>query len=151
MRDPEFQKKVSEVVERLAEMESRARCPAEAARWREMRHRQERLAQTDGEGLLPCPECGEWGDLSSGVCPRCAQPVNIAGVIATSDAWKVHLAFAILFTGITLGCGAAAFASPYPLLVKVPSFLVMLIAAAGMAAYWRDMLMAVIWRLRRKR
>lgn len=151
MRDPEFQKKVGETVERLAEMEGRARSPAEAARWRDMRHRQERMAQTDGESLLPCAECGEWGDLRSGICPRCAQPVNMAGVIATSDAWKVHLAFAILFTGITLGCGAAAFASSYPLLVKVPAFLVMLVAALGMAAYWRDMVMAGIWLVRRKR
>jgi hypothetical protein len=151
MRDPKFQEEVGKAVERLAQMESRARSPAEAARWRDMRHRQERMAQTDGEGLLPCSECGEWGDLSSGKCPQCAQPVSIAGIIATSEPWKVHLTFAILFTGITLGCGAAAFTSRYPLLVKVPAFLVMLVAAAGMAAYWRDMLMAVIWRIRRKR
>lgn len=47
-------------------------------------------------GLLPCPACGEWGDLRSGACVRCGEAVDWQAVTWQTGTWQVNLAFLLL-------------------------------------------------------
>jgi len=151
MPDPDRQAHLKENAEWLARLESNARTPIEFARLRTLRHEHEQMIRIDAEGLLPCPECRKWVDVTSGTCPNCQQEVTMVGVMAASDGWIVYLTFALVFTGLAILLGKAAFASDYHLLVKLPAVLLMLASLKIATVDWDRVVRIIAWRYRRSR
>ena len=99
-------------------------------------------------GLLPCPACGEWSDLTAGTCPVCCKPVDWQAVKWKTGTWQVDLTFLLLFGAVTEALCWFILSPDGWIVMKLAAAL--LLVPAGWLTYLNGLRMGrlLVWKLR---